>query len=231
MAFQASVEQWRALASQYAADAPTDFMLDWISKESSGNRCNLTTSAGFSEVGLFQLDAGNAAMGGVDLGTLRNGCTGQTDTSGTSDDLTLAMSSGVDYIKALKALVHQRLSSAGTDWDESTPDFWALVRLCHAAGTGAMASWLGAATANLGRGPANWDEFVSASGASGNHWIAVSAENGSWGAGFAPTFLDTILGANSSWLVVAGLIGFFAGAWFTTTRIGSFGLHGIRKRR
>lgn len=216
MAFQASVEQWRDLASQYAADAPIDFMLDWMSKESGGNRCNLTTSVGFNEVGLFQLDAGNAAMGGVDLGTLRNGCTGQTDTSGTSDDLTLAVSSGVAYIKALKALTHQQLIAGGTDWDESTADFWSLVRLQHARGTGGVATWLAAANANLGRGPVNWAEFVSASGATGNHWIDVSAENGSWGAGFAPTFLDTILGANSSWLLVAGVIGLVAGAWLTT---------------
>lgn len=220
MAFQASVEKWRALASQYAADAPTDFMLDWMSKESGGNRCNLTTSAGFNEVGLFQLDAGNAAMAGVDLGTLRNGCTGQTDTSGTDDDQTLAVSSGVDYVKALKALTHQRLTNAGADWDESTADFWSIVRLQHAAGTGAMANWLAAATANLGRGPANWSEFVSASGAQGNHWIDVSAENGSWGAGFSPTFLDTILGINSSWLIAAGFAGLFIGAWLTT-KIGS----------
>lgn len=220
MAFRASVEQWRSLVSQYAADAPTDFLLDWMDKESGGNRCNLTTSAGFNETGLFQLDNGNAAMAGVDPATLRNGCAGQTDTSGTSDDQTLAVSSGVAYIKALKALTHQELLAGGTDWDESTADFWSLVRLQHAAGTGAVSHWLAAATANLGQGPTNWADFVSAGGATGNHWIAVAAENGSWGAGFSPSFLDTILGANSSWLALAGAFGLFVGAWLTT-KIGS----------
>ena len=192
MPFSAAVEAWRDLATQYAGDAPPDFLLDWIAKESGGNRCD--PSGGYTdgngvwqpEVGLFQLDTGNAAQAGVSLAALQANCSGGTDV-GTADDQALAMSSGVDYVKALKLQTHQYLSAVGVDWDESTPDFWSLLRLQFAAGPGATKSWLTAATASLGRGPAGWDEFVSGADNSSNHWVQVAAENGGWAAGWAPS--------------------------------------------
>ncbi len=180
--FRDSVEYWRTFAEAFADVAPTDFLLDWIDKESGGNRCNLTTSLSFHEVGLFQLDPGNMARAGTDEPTLRSGCNGQTD-NGTADDQLNAMATGVAYVDALKALAHQKLANVGVDWDESTADFWALVRMEHAAGEGAVDAILARAASMLGRGPTGWDELIANGGRT--HWTDVSAENGSWGAGFA----------------------------------------------
>jgi hypothetical protein len=192
MAFSDSVEQWRAIQDQFSGEVPTDYALDWMRSESGGNRCNVTTSAGFPEVGLFQLDPGNANMAGVTQDQLLVGCQNGRDVSGSADDRLLAVSSGVDYIKALKSRTHAQLQAVGVDWDEGTADFWAAVRVQFSAGLGAFDSWLTAATSSLGRGPANWDEFVSSSGAAGNHWIDVAAANGAYGAGFVslPSFLS-----------------------------------------
>jgi hypothetical protein len=192
MAFSPRVEVWRPLAAQFTADAPTDFLLDWIEKESGGNRCNLTTSAGFPEVGLFQLDPGNMREAGTDQDALRAGCDGQNDV-GTANDQLVAMSTGVDYIKALKALAHQKLSNLGVDWSEGDPGFWSLVRLQHAAGESAVDSWLNIAATNLGRGPQNWDEFIANGCCDGrgrgyfDHWTNVAAEDGAWAQGWVPS--------------------------------------------
>lgn len=210
MPFPSNVERWRSLATAFAADAPPDFTLDWLTKESGGNRCNLTTSAGFNEVGLWQLDNGNMARAGTDMETLRNGCSGQQDVSNSPDDNLKAMSSGIDYVKSLKALTHDQLRSAGADWDESDPGFWALVRLQHAAGEGAVRSWLAAATQNLGRGPTNWDEFTSASGNASNHWVQVAAENGSWAQGWIRPARKSLL-----WLV--GILATMGGVYLAAT--------------
>ena len=222
MAFSARVEAWRLFAEMFAADAPADYLLDWIEKESSGNRCNLTTSAGFPEVGLFQLDPGNAARAGTDQATLRSGCEGQSD-NGTDDDKLVAMSTGVEYIKALKALAHQKLSNVDVDWDESTVGFWSLVRLQHAAGEGAVNFWLKQAAQNLGRGPKDWDEFIANGRGDGrgqfDHWTNVAAENGAWAEGFSGsgssggrlTTIEKILVAGAA---IAGLIGaLYADRW------------------
>jgi hypothetical protein len=215
MTFSQRVEDWRLIAEAFAADAPTDFLLDWIAKESGGNRCNLTTSAGFPEVGLLQLDPGNMARAGTDQATLRSGCYGQTD-NGTADDQITAMSTGVDYVNALKALAHQKLSSVGVDWDESTADFWSLVRLLHAAGESAADSWLGIAVANLGRGPQSWDEFIANGCCDGrgqnyfSHWTGVAAENGTWGAGY----MKPSSAAEAIFMTILGLgLGALAGRW------------------
>lgn len=188
MAFSSQVEFWRSLAEQFSGDAPPDVLLDWISAESGGNRCNVTTSAGFPEVGLFQLDPGNAAQAGTDQATLLLNCDNGAD-NGTADDQLTAMSTGVDYVKALKTQTHQYLGAVGTDWDESTPDFWSLLRLQFSAGAGATQTWLNTAATSLGRGPTSWAEFTSAANNSSNHWVQVAAENGAWVAGWTPGVL------------------------------------------
>jgi hypothetical protein len=206
MAFSQRVEDLRPIAEAFVADAPADFLLDWIQKESNGNRCNFTTSAGFPEVGLFQLDPGNMAMAGTDQATLRSGCDGQVD-NGTADDLITAMSTGVDYVNALKALAHQKLDSVGVDWDESTADFWSLVRFEHANGLAAADGLLARAANNLGRGPTGWDELIANGGR--NHWTDVAAENGAWAAGYNP---PSKIGA--IFMTVLGLgLGALAGRW------------------
>jgi hypothetical protein len=212
MPFRSSVEAWRPLANAYAADAPADFLLQWIDGESGGNRCNLTTSAGFPEVGLFQLDPGNAAMAGIDQNQLRANCDGQVD-RGTDEDRQFAMASGVEYVKALKILAHAKLQAVGTDWAESTPDFWALVRLQFSAGAGATDKWLAQATAALGRGPASWDEFVANVTPSQyfNHWSEVAFANGQYGAGYGGGGLsrpEVVMIAAASFLGLIGALKF-----------------------
>lgn len=193
MAFSPLVESWRQLASEYSSDAPTDYLLDWIRGESGGNRCNLTQSAGFPEVGLFQLDPGNMATAGTDMATLRQGCNGQQDTGGSEGDRRTAMATGVAYVNELKKRAKAKLAAVGSNWSESDPGFWALVRLQFSAGEGATVQWLANATQALGRGPANWDEFA-ANGCCGSlpqnyfdHWMQVSAANGQYAAGFVST--------------------------------------------
>lgn len=184
MAFNRSVEVWRPLAEQYADVAPPDFLLAWIHVESDGQRCNITTSAGFPEVGLFQLDPSNAASAGISQDVLRLGCSGSTD-NGSDIDRALAMSSGVEYIKYLKRLVHQRLQVLGTDWSESDPGFWAFLRYHFSSGSGAAKQALGRATTALGRAPTSWDELV-AYGSPSAHGAEVSTTNAEYARGWSP---------------------------------------------
>jgi hypothetical protein len=216
MPFRASVEAWRPLADAYAADAPADFLLSWIDTESGGNRCNLTTGAGFPEVGLFQLDPGNAAVAGVDQSRLQANCAGQVD-RGTDADREFAMASGVEYVKALKILAHARLQAVGTDWDESTPDFWSLVRLQFSAGGGATEKWLGQAAQALGRGPANWAEFVANVTPSQyfNHWSDVAFANGQYGAGYSPGLLGGLSRGDVVMISLASMLGLYAALRFS----------------
>lgn len=209
MAFPQSVERWRSRAERFSAIAPTDYLLDWIRTESGGNRCNLTTSAGFPEVGLFQLDPGNAATAGTSHEVLRRGCSGQQDVDPSDENLDTAMQTGVDYVNRVKAATHARLRDVGTDWEESDPGFWALVRLTFSAGTGAVTSWLRTAAQSLGRGPIDWDEFVSASGASGNHWVSVAADNALNAVGWQPPGL---FGGGRGLVWLAGIFGVIGGA-------------------
>ncbi len=208
MAFSQAVEAWRSLAAEYSSDAPTDYLLDWIRTESGGNRCDLTTSAGFPEVGLFQLDPSNAAAAGTDHTTLRQGCNGNQDV-GSEGDRRTAMATGVAYVNELKRRTKTKLEAVGSSWPETDPGFWAFVRLQFSAGEGAAKHWLSLATQALGRGPANWAEFVEASGAGSNHWIGVSAANAQYAVGFSPSISKQKV---ALWLF--GVLGFLAGAVF-----------------
>lgn len=216
MPFSPRVEAWRPLAEAFSDDAPTDFLLAWIGPESGGNRCNLTTSAGFREVGLFQLDPDNARAAGVDQDALRVNCDGQVD-RGTDQDRIFAMASGVEYIKYLKGTTHKKLQAVGVDWDESTADFWSLLRLQFAAGTGAVTTWLTQVAQKLGRGPASWDEFV-ANGPRGtqrfDHWTQVSATNGQYGAGYKGGGRGLTRG-EVIMVVAASFLGLYAAGRFT----------------
>jgi hypothetical protein len=214
MAFSPLVESWRPLANEFSSDAPVDYVLDWIRGESGGNRCNLTQSAGFPEVGLFQLDPGNAAAAGTDHATLRSGCNGQQDVSGSDSDRRTAMATGIAYINELKKRTKAKLAAVGSpSWPETDPGFWALLRLQFSAGEGATTQWLATAAQALGRGPANWDEFIEASGAGSNHWVQVSAANSQYAVGFAPSISKQKVA-----LWVFGILGFIGGAFVAHRR-------------
>jgi len=217
VAFPDAVEQWRPYQDQFSGDVPTDWALDWMRTESGGNRCNVTTSAGFPEAGLFQLDPGNATMAGVTQDQILSGCQNGRDV-GTDSDRMFAVSSGVDYIKVLKSMAHAKLQNAGTDWSESTPDFWALVRLQFSAGLGAVDTWLAASVDSLGRGPQNWDEFVSSSGAAGNHWIDVAEANGALAAGFVGSPFGSVTTGDLVLAGIAAVLGVI-GAYYLQRRL------------
>lgn len=219
MAFRSRVEAWRPLAEQFVGDAPTNFLLNWIDGESGGNRCNLTTSAGFPEVGLFQLDPSNAKNAGTDHETLRLGCSGQTDIDPSEENQYVAMATGVAYINYLKQLVHQRLQAVGTDWDETDPGFWAFVRYHFSAGSGAAKSALTRATTNLGRAPSSWDEIV-ANGSPSSHWADVATQSGLYALGWAPSVFGVMFGAEAlsgveiALLAFAGVAGTIGAIYF-----------------
>ena len=172
MTFSAAVEAYRPLFQAATCDLPIDFILDWAEKESGGDACNLTTSAGFDEIGLLQFGPADLPIAGYTENQIRENC----------NDPSFVVQSSIDYLHNLRDLAHQDLQSIGTDWDESTPDFWSLVRLKHAEGPH-QAVRLAEAASNLGYPPTNWDEFVNNS-THNPHWVAVAAEDGSWAAGF-----------------------------------------------
>jgi hypothetical protein len=212
MAFSPSVEKWRPLAELFIADAPTNYLLDWIRGESGGNRCNVTTSAGFPEIGLFQLDPGNARLGGIEQDALRVGCSGSSEIDDSPALQLLAMSSGVEYIKALKTLAHKRLQAVGTDWSETDPGFWAFVRYHFSAGSGAAQSALSRATTALGRAPTSWGEIV-ANGSPSQHWAEVSTANGLYALGWAPGG-GTLSRGEWALMALAGILGVAAAMRF-----------------
>ncbi len=216
MVFSDRVEAWRPLAEQFVGDAPTDYLLDWIRSESGGNRCNLTTSAGFPEVGLFQLDPSNASNAGTDHETLRLGCSGQTDVDPSPENRYVAMATGISYINHLKNLVHQRLRAVGTDWDETDPGFWSFVRYHFSAGSGAAKSALTRAVNNLGRAPTSWAEIV-ANGSPSAHWADVSTQNGLYATGWAPSIFGgggALSSTEITLLAIAGVAGAVGAVYF-----------------
>lgn len=206
MTFPAAVESWRSLFASAACDLPTDFILRWIERESAGLPCNLETATGQDEIGLLQIMVPNdTSLIGIDESTLRQHCNGQSTTADwNSDDINIAVSSSVAYIRALRDLAHAYLQSVGTDWDESTPDFWSLVRLMHAEGIHQQ-SRLQDAASTLGRPPSSWDEFVMNSSHS-THWVNVAADDGAYAAGFSPSC--------TNWIALGfGLVGLALGVW------------------
>jgi hypothetical protein len=161
--FSPQVEQWRGPLNQYGGgDLPggEDFLLAWIDKESNGDTCSYTS---MHESGVFQLmPPDNTARGGTTEAALRSMCSGGSGSatrSPTDAEIQVQIQSGLQYIRYLRDVAHQKLDAAGVSWDESNPDFWRIVKLQHAY-PAPTAIWLAAATAALGRVPDTWDEFV-----------------------------------------------------------------------
>ncbi len=202
--FDPNVEYWRPYFE--GKGIPVDYMLYWIQRESDGNPCNITTSTGKDEIGLMQLMVPNDTdLAGTDEATLRAACvpgSSQIAHDLTQDDIDVHVSTSVDYLNALRQQAHDLLDSVGASWDESTPDFWAMVKLFHAAP--AWTKNIYPATVGLGHPPANWQEFVQFT--PGGHWTDVSWQFGQYAAGFTPPII------RSTWKIVAiGLVGLAIG--------------------
>lgn len=159
--FDPAVEQWRSLIAQYAGGIPVNFLLAWVQRESAGNPCSYTS---LRESGIFQLMPGqNMQQGGTTEGELRAACSGSSQQATrqlTDDELKRQVVSGIQYIQWARQMAHTLLSQAGVTWDESSPSFWAVVKLVFNY-PGYIPQWLANATQQLGHPPADWNEFTS----------------------------------------------------------------------
>lgn len=189
--FPPLVEFWRSYFANADCSIPTDFILRWAQVESGGNPCSYTS---MHESGIIQLmPPQDTNLGGTSEAALRQYCVGSSQTMTVpsidqfpQDGIDTQVESGVTFINALRDKAHGLLSAAGQDWDESTPDFWSMVKLLHSLPS--LAQFLQIAAQSLGRGPASWDEFASfvpanVGGYDAAHWMSVSADVGSYGAG------------------------------------------------
>lgn len=213
-----TAEDWRPYFTQAIPDPHiVDFVIEWLRQESGGNPCDYTS---YHESGIAQLmPPQDTDLANTTEALLRTACiagTTQCDHDLTPDEINVQVNSTVDYVNALRAKAHQLLQNVGTDWDESTPDFWSLVKLLHSLPS--LTNYLPNAAQALNRGPANWNEFVQyvPQNQKYDHWLGVSASVGSFGAGAGSGIFGT---SNRTWLLVGALLlGAFAGAWFYQRR-------------
>jgi hypothetical protein len=165
MAFPPSVEFWRQHL-EGRSDAPMDFLLAYIQRESGGNRC----STGFTgpqnfEAGIGQIffqNGGGGVVNGVTLAQLRSGCNGQTPTRApTAEDIEANVSSFLIDIENFRAKSHAQLSGAGAPWDdEALEDFWMLVKMQHNLPAVPVAYLRPAVEANRCNSFREWKDFV-----------------------------------------------------------------------
>lgn len=179
-----SVASWRSLLAQYAPEIPFPFLENWLAGESGGNPCAVGmcvdaagrtadangkgicgTSAAVwvKEAGIFQVYFNTQAstQGGATSAQLRAACVGTTQQLAralTSDEMVLQVTSGLPTVRAAIATTRAELTAAGATWSETSPDFWAFVKLQH--GLPAIGrEILPIVTQQLGRAPSNWREF------------------------------------------------------------------------
>lgn len=191
--FPSSVEAWRSLLDRYRGDIPLDYLLAWLQKESGGDPCSYTS---LRESGIFQLmPPDNTNVAGTTEAALRAACSGGSGSltrNLTDAEANLQVASGIQYVRWARDQARRKLAAAGASWSESSPDFWAMVKLQHAY-PAPTAGWLAAATAKYGRPPQNWAEFRSAidgfSGVLDNaEWVGFRANPGVLG-GISPVWL------------------------------------------
>lgn len=202
LSFSSRTSAWGPYLDNSPGRGGADFQYAWIQKESDGNPCSWTK---YREGGIAQLMPENAQSIGMNIDALHPTppCTAGTETSKSSDDLTpdqaqAQADSLLKYIDHCATYVRGLLSSAGTTWDESQPDFWQMVKYCHAL-PGAQRDIIAAAPNYFGGAPQNWDEFVTVAKATncGGHGCGTTITNatavGAYGAGGEPSFVDQII--------------------------------------
>src|SRR5271163_997129 len=155
MTFNATTEAWRPTVQAYAGDLPIEFLMAWIYRESNGSPCSWTK---YQEAGIFQLmPPDNVTQGGTTLALIHPvpPCAAGAQTSIWFNDLSPDQAneqvrSGVQYVNYARTRAHQFLTAnGGQDWDESTTDFWTLVKYYHNL-PGTIAAGLAAAAVDLG---------------------------------------------------------------------------------
>lgn len=178
--FPAAVEAWRQHVLRYVPSPPggIDYWLAWIQRESGGNICSWTS---LREAGLFQLmPPDNTGRGGTTEARLRTMCvpeSGKRARPPTDEEIREQMVSFERYLAYITGRARTKLAQVGARWDESSPDFWKLVKFQHTLPAPTV-KWLEAAKAALGRPPVSWAEIEPYAAVAGVP--AKWAENARW---------------------------------------------------
>ena len=234
--FRDSAEAWRSLVTQLAGDLPTDFMIAWIDVESGGNPCDYTS---LRESGISQLmypDNLNTAHTTEAAQHPVPPCVAGTSSSASYSSLSPSQQNDqvqgmVTYVNAMRANAHAQLQAVGTDWDESTGDFWKLVKMNHVA-PATIPPALQAALAANGTPPPDWATFAQFASANGvpTAWLSNASKVGAWGsssgvslADYSDILIDQITSPFSSALgrVMLGVLalgGVALGVWWYRRR-------------
>jgi hypothetical protein len=211
--FSPLVEFWRSYFEQSGTDLPIEFILDWIQRESGGNPCSYTT---YHESGILQLmPPHDTDAAGTTEDALRTMCIPGTGQMAkpidqlSDEEIHEQVWSSIVYVNNKRALAHQLLHNVGTDWSESTANFWSLVKLLHSLPS--LTDYLPVAAQQLSRGPANWDEFIQfvPQSTKNDHWLKVSSDIGAYGAGG---------GKSRAWVSVLLFGSLAVGAWLAHRR-------------
>ena len=167
-----SVQAWRDLCAQYGSDLDsraTDRLLQWIAIESCGNPCSLDAtrkaalaSGHVPDVGPFQLyfETAQTTIGGYTSAQLRAGCVG-TSQSGSVSAATrdLQASVSIQWLRDSIASQNAVLNGLGVSWSER--DRWRWYKFSTHGLPAVAVCMLPLVVQQLGRPPADWDEFRS----------------------------------------------------------------------
>lgn len=113
------------------------------------------------EAGIFQTFHPADDKHGATFAQLRTGCTGSTLTNPNAVNRELQIRSGLNFVRAKRDIARMHLFNVGARWDESSSDFWTMVKQEHALPC-VPVELLPRVAARLGRPPATWDEFRTA---------------------------------------------------------------------
>lgn len=214
-----TVEAWRPDITANADGLPVEFLMAWIAIESGGLPCDYETSAGFVEVGPFQLDPSNLAAGGTTQAIQQpsppcpaNGYSAKVSFSQLSSDQVDAIVQGsIAYVQYCSAYCQTQLSAYGYTWDQTTADYWSLTKMVHVA-PAMIPSLLQGAINTLGGPTGLWSDCVANAPLVPSGWTSNAQIVGQYGAGggsgsILPSLLGGSGGASSTDLLIAAGVG------------------------
>lgn len=166
LAFSSRTQAWLPYLDDSSGRGGVGFQQAWIQKESDGNPCSYPCKNGYCthESGIAQLNPENMSYIGMNEAQLHPipPCVAGAETrstsldSLTSDQAQTQANSLLGYIDYCTKQVRIKLAHVGAQpWDESQPDFWQMVKYCHAL-PGAQTDILAQMSSNP---PQSWDDF------------------------------------------------------------------------